>query len=126
MAFKRYDGFTGSIPQSFIDKNLKRCPMCGSSEPDWHLDSKLGWTANLQLFQCQSCKAVLSSPVADIAGFSKSIITTPGLMKKLSGKKLDQAYLKVEDVGAMQSTSTYKQQEFTLDELIEMSNQYGD
>lgn len=25
--FKRFDGFTGSIPQKFIDKQLPKCPM---------------------------------------------------------------------------------------------------
>ncbi|GEM_PF-4579830 len=28
--FRRYDGFSGSVPQKFIDSKLTRCPMCGN------------------------------------------------------------------------------------------------
>ena len=34
MGFKRYDGFYGSVPQGFINNNFKKCPMCGSGEPN--------------------------------------------------------------------------------------------
>jgi hypothetical protein len=126
MSFKRYDGFTGSIPQGFIDNNLKKCPMCGLGEPNWHLGSKMGWTETRHLFQCQQCEAVLSGSVADVTGFGLSILSTPGLLKKLSGKKTNVVYLKVDEVGAMQTTLLNKGKEFALDELVEMAAGYGE
>ena len=124
MEFKRYDGLVGSIPQSFIDEKLIKCPMCGSGEPDWHCATKMGFLENRNLFQCQQCKAIISSSVAELAGFNKTIITTPGLLKKLSGKKLNEYYFKVEEVGSMQTTELNKGKEFTLNELVEMSESY--
>ncbi len=126
MGFKRYDGFTGRVPQAFIDNNLKKCPMCGLGEPNWHIDSKMCWTVGRQLFKCQQCEAVISSSVTDVTGFGRTILTTPGLLKKLSGKKTNVVYFTVDEVGTMQTTSLNKGKEFTLDELIEMSASYGD
>lgn len=31
MAFKRHEGFSGSVPQKFIDRTLINCPICGGS-----------------------------------------------------------------------------------------------
>ncbi|SVE21899.1 uncharacterized protein METZ01_LOCUS474753 [marine metagenome] len=126
MGFKRYDGFYGSVPQGFINNNFKKCPMCGSGEPNWHLDTQKRWTENRYLFKCQQCEAIISSPFGDVMGFSRTIITTPGLLKRLSGKKTKVIYLKVDEVGSMQTTQLNKDKEFTLDELVEMSAGYGD
>ena len=35
MAFKKYRGLIGSIPQKFINRNLLIYPLCGSITPDW-------------------------------------------------------------------------------------------
>ena len=54
---------------------------------------------NLYLFQCEQCKGVLSSPVPDVTGFNNSILTTTGLLKRMSGKKNGVIYLKIYDAG---------------------------
>ena len=41
MAFKRMEGFAGSVPQGFIDRSVKICPFCGSKNPHWALDQKM-------------------------------------------------------------------------------------
>lgn len=40
MAFKRMEGFAGSIPQKFIDNRVSKCPMCGTTNPHWTIDPK--------------------------------------------------------------------------------------
>ena len=61
-----------------------------------------------------------------MTGFGLSILSTPGLLKKLSGKKTNVVYLKVDEVGAMQTTLLNKGKEFALDELVEMAAGYGE
>ena len=120
MAFKRRDGFVGSLPQKFADQKLTKCPMCGSSEPNWTTDSKVGML-NRCLFKCSSCEAIISSTVADITGFANTKITSVGLVKALSGKKM-KAYFRIDQVGNMQATDQYLKKEFTLDELMQLPN----
>ncbi|MDO8249105.1 MAG: hypothetical protein Q7T78_05215 [Rhodoferax sp.] len=115
--FKRCDGFVGSIPQKFIDNNFKKCPMCGATEPHWTLRSKMSWTTNRNLFKCDKCACILSAEVAEIAGMNKTIITTTGLLKALSGKKNRTTYLRVDEVGTAQVTETYKGREMSMEEL---------
>ena len=57
MAFKRMEGFAGSVPQGFIDRNVKICPLCGTDFPHWSIDQKLQMKleGNLSLFICERC-----------------------------------------------------------------------
>jgi hypothetical protein len=115
--FKRYDGFIGSIPQKFIDNNFKRCPMCSSPEPEWTIKTKMTWSAERNLFKCDKCECILSAEVAELIGMNKTIITTTGLLKALSGKKNSTTYFRVEEVGTAQVTETYKGREIPKEEL---------
>ena len=65
MAFKRMEGFAGSVPQGFIDRNVKVCPLCGTTNPHWSIDQKMQMKleGNLYLFKCEQCNGILSSPV---------------------------------------------------------------
>lgn len=114
--FKRYDGFIGSIPQKFIDRNFPKCPMCGAAEPNWTMKTQMGWV-NRNLFKCDKCGCILSAEVAETAGMNKTVLTTTGLFKALSGKKNRTIYLRVEDVGSAQVTETYKGREMPMEEL---------
>lgn len=122
MAFKRMEGFVGSIPQKFIDNRVPKCPMCGSTDPHWAIDEKMGWI-NRYLFQCEQCKCILSATVADVTGMARTPITTLGLAKVLSGKKVSTIYIKIEDVGTMQTTKLYEGKEVGLEELNDIANQ---
>lgn len=53
MGFKRMEGFTGSVPQKFIDNNVLICPMCGTKNPHWGIDMKMQMKleGNLYLFK---------------------------------------------------------------------------
>ena len=125
MAFKRMEGFAGSIPQKFIDNRVSRCPMCGTEEPHWAIDMKMQMKleGNLYLFQCEQCKCVLSSPVPDVTGFNNSVLTTTGLLKRMGGKKNGVIYIKVQDVGTVQATKYYQDKEYTLEELNKMAEE---
>lgn len=127
MAFKRMEGFMGSIPQRFIDNSVVKCPMCGTTEPHWGIDQKMQMKleGNLYLFQCEKCKCVLSSPVPDVTGFNNTALTTTGLLKKLSGKKNGVIYIKVQDVGTAQTTKIHEGKEFTLQELNKLAAEMG-
>ncbi|WP_066504632.1 hypothetical protein [Abyssisolibacter fermentans] len=121
MAFKRHDGFSGSIPQKFIDKNFYKCPMCGTTEPRWTIDQKMGWV-NRYLFKCSKCEAIISSSVPDVTGFGRTPFSTLGLAKAIGGKKMSVIYMKIEQVGNMQTTKLHEGKEFTIDELKEMAD----
>lgn len=128
--FRRCDGFTGSIPQHFIDNNLPKCPMCGSNDPYWKLKDKMTLMEKRMLFRCDKCGCILSASTADFSGLSKSkaatVLTTAGnvnaLFKKASGKKVGTVYIKVEEVGSAQTTKLYEGKEFELEKLQEMAN----
>lgn len=123
MAFKRMEGFAGSIPQGFIDRSLKICPLCGSSNPHWSLDQKMQFKleGDLYLFQCEKCKGVLSSPVSDVTGYNNTILTTTGLIKKLSGKKNGVIYLRIYDTGNNADIKVDVGKEYTLQDLNQMA-----
>lgn len=121
MAFRRMEGFAGSVPQGFIDRSVKICPFCGTDHPHWAIDQKMQMKleGNLYLFQCEQCKGVLSSPVPDVTGFNKSVLTTTGLLKKMSGKRNDTIYLRVYDAGANEGLEIGK--EYTLQEINDLA-----
>lgn len=119
MAFKRMEGFAGSVPQRFIDNNVKICPLCGSTNPHWAIDMKMQMKleGNLYLFQCEQCKGVISSPVPDVTGFNNSMLTTTGLIKKMSGKKNGVIYMRIYDAGNNAELSESVGKEYTIQEL---------
>lgn len=124
MAFKRMDGFVGSVPQGFIDRNVKICPFCGTDAPHWNIDQKMQMKleGNLYLFQCERCKGVLASPVPDVTGYNKTALTTTGFLKKMSGKKNGVIYMRIYDAG---NNAEYKDKigtEYTLQEINDIAS----
>ena len=123
MAFKRMEGFAGSVPQGFIDRNIPKCPLCGSTNPHWAIDQKMQMKmeGNLYLFQCEQCKGVLSSPVPDVTGFNNTALTTTGLLKRLSGKKNGVVYLRIYNAGNNSDLANSIGKEYTLQELNDLA-----
>lgn len=119
MAFKRMEGFVGSVPQGFIDRNVKICPFCGTKYPHWSIDQKMQFKleGNLYLFQCEKCEGVISSPVPDVTGYNNTVLTTTGLLKRMSGKKNGTIYMKIYDAGSNAEMQSNVGKEFTLEEL---------
>lgn len=122
MSFKRMEGFVGSLPQKFIDEKVPKCPMCGTVSPHWAIDQKMGWV-NRYLFKCEECECIISASVPDVSGVSRTSLSTLGLAKVLSGKKVKTIYMKIEDVGSVQATKLHEGKEIGLDELNDMANQ---
>lgn len=127
MAFKRMEGFSGSIPQRFIDNNVLKCPMCGTTNPHWTIDMKMQMKleGNLYLFKCEQCDCIISATVPDVTGYNNTALTTTGLFKKMSGKKIGTIYMRIQDVGNAQTTKTYEGKEFTLEDLNHLANTMG-
>lgn len=122
MAFKRHEGFTGSIPQKFIDRTLINCPICGGNKPHWSLDMKmtLDVEGNKYLFKCEQCGCILSARVPDVTGFNKTPLTTTGLIKKMKGKKNSVIYMIIEDIGTQTNMIKYIGREIPLENLINL------
>ena len=123
MEFKRMEGLVGSAPQSFIDRSVPRCPLCGTSNPHWAISQKLQMKmeGNLYLFQCEQCKGILSSSTPDVIGFNSTVLTTTGLLKKLSGKKCSVIYMRIYDIGNNTNLDDCIGKEFSLQELNELA-----
>lgn len=124
MAFKRMEGFVGSIPQKFIDNRIPKCPMCGTKEPHWAIDQKMGFISlNRYLFKCEQCNCILSATVPDVTGLARTPLTTIGLAKALGGKKMATLYIRIDDVGSMQTTKIHEAKEMSLEEINQIANQ---
>ena len=76
---------------------------------------------NLYLFQCEQCKGVLSSPVPDVTGFNNTMLTTTGLLKKLSGKKNGVIYMRIYAAGNNADMQNMVGKEFTIQEINQMA-----
>lgn len=125
MAFKRMEGFVGSAPQGFIDRNVPKCPFCGSDYPHWGIDMKMQMKleGNLYLFQCEQCKGVISSTVSDVTGYNNTVLTTSGLLKKMSGKKNGVIYMRIVDKGNNPDFKVNVGAELTLQDINQMANE---
>ncbi len=125
MAFRRAEGYSGSVPQKFADERIPKCPMCGTTNPHWSLDMRRGKmmsldpeeNANKYLLKCEQCGCILRVPVTDVVGVGRSVLSWQGLAKKAHGKQTGAIYVTVEEVGNMQTTELYKEKEMTLEEL---------
>lgn len=134
MAFKRMEGFVGSVPQKFADQRIPKCPMCGTNNPHWSIDERMGKmfsfnpeeNAHKYLFKCEQCGCILRVPVTDVVGVGRSaLLSWQGLAKKMHGKKTSAIYVTIEDVGKMQTTQIYKEKEMTLEEINALANNLG-
>jgi hypothetical protein len=120
MAFKRFDGFAGSIPQRFADKSIPVCPICGTSSPRWLINMQMKFLANRYLFKCSNCKAILSATVIDVTRLDKLPIPTFKVVKAMSNKN-NKIMVKIDSVGDIKTKSNYKDKVFSLDKLNEIA-----
>ena len=134
MAFKRMEGFTGSVPQKFADNRIPKCPMCGTDNPHWSIDERMGsmWSfdpeenAHKYLFKCEQCGCILRVPVTDVVGVGRSaLLSWQGVAKKMHGKETAAIYVTIEEVGNAQTTQIYKDKEMKLEEINELAKQFG-
>jgi len=99
-----------------------KCPMCGTNDPHWTLKQQMGFVKlNRYLFKCEKCNCILSATVADVSGLGRSVLSNVGLAKSFSGKKAGTIYIKVDEVGTMQTTKVYEGKEFDLDYVIRIA-----
>ncbi|MCD7947549.1 MAG: hypothetical protein LUG13_04525 [Oscillospiraceae bacterium] len=131
MAFKRMEGFTGSIPQKFADERIPKCPVCKTDHPHWALDQEKGKTfsfdpeqnAHKYLLKCEQCGCIIRTPVTDVVGVGRSsLLSWQGVAKKMRGKDVTAIYVAIVDTGNSSDMEAYKGKEMTLDELNELAN----
>ena len=122
MAFKRMEGFAGSVPQKFADQRIPKCPMCGTNNPHWSIDERMG-----KMFSFdpeENAHKYLRVPVTDVVGVGRSaLLSWQGVAKKMHGKETGSIYVTIEDVGNVQTTQLYK--EMTLEEVNALAQQLG-
>lgn len=107
MKFERPKGFVGSIPRNWIDKNLPKCPFCKTSPSLWEGAIEYKWIGiNRYHFRCPKCMAVISIPVAAIAGLT-------------IGRLILEKKLRIESVGNHQKLQHLVGEEYSLEVLQE-------
>lgn len=130
MAFKRMEGFAGSVPQKFGDERMPLCPFCGTNTPHWAIDQKMGKmlsldpekNANKYLYQCEQCKGIVRVPTTDVVGVGRSaLLSWQGVAKKARGKDVQAIYVTLADVGSSGADKALEGKEMTLDELNAMA-----
>ncbi len=131
--FIRCDGFGGSVPQGFINKNLPVCPLCGSPDPYWLLKNKMEFSGHRILFRCSRCGGIISATQDDFTGRTKStvysVLSTGGtinaLTKKKQGKDVKTVYIKIEDVSDSGNSKELEGKELPLEEVQAMATAFG-
>lgn len=130
--FKRYDGYTGNVPQRFYDANLPTCPLCGTRDPYWTLRNKTELTATRVQCKCKNCGGVLSATTADFTGLSKSkvasVMTTGGLINALSkknkGQEVETTYIRIDDLGQSEVSQDLLGKELPLEQIQAMGKAF--
>ena len=129
--FKRYDGFVMHIPQEFIENKLPRCPFCKSDDPHWLLDSRLEMsiTGSRTYYQCERCRATMSSTAADAAAEKgKGFALNPAMaalnaaQKGTKKQEVGVTYMRVEELGAVCTDASLLGQEFPITFFQEMAS----
>ena len=75
----------------------------------------------MYLFQCEQCKGILSASVSDVTGPNNTVLTTAGLLKKLSGKKNGVIYIRVYAMGNNIDSDISVDREYTLQEINQIA-----
>lgn len=131
--FRRCDGFVGSVPQTFINRTLPRCPLCCSNDPYWTLEqyNYLSVTGNcLYFFKCSCCEGVISLSELDVTTLGNGyggIASDPeaGLMnvikKKRAGKAATAVYAVIENTGNSGITRECEGKEFKIEDIQDMA-----
>ena len=130
--FKRYDGFTGNVPQKFYDASFPVCPLCGSKNPYWTLHQKYDLTTVRMQAKCKDCGGVISSTLNDYTGRTKSkaarVLLTDGLInaavKKSQGKDVDAIYIRIDDLGTSEASRELLNKELTIEQVQAMGSAF--
>lgn len=89
MAFQRYDGFVGNIPQKKIDSGLPICPFCGK-DPHWLLEIQSGFTSKVT-YMCEKCHGKLYTENRGF-GFDDNLRVLDLGVENINGLHFDSVY----------------------------------
>lgn len=121
--FVEADRGTYSIPGSFAQKNLKKCPFCSQENPKWLIREEWKLLGSYYHFKCSSCGSILRADKDDVTGMSFTTHTFAGQMKKYKGKENKVIYVQVEKLNLDERYKKFRYligQELTLAELGEL------
>lgn len=127
--FRRFEGFTGSVPQTMIDENFPVCPFCHSNQPHCLLASKMTMTDTRTLYRCERCEATMSSSAINAAAANgKQFAFIPGAAafnaarKGRKGQNVNETYFKIEALGHVCTNAALLGQELPMHELQTMAD----
>ncbi len=125
MAFQRYDGYAGSVPQQFVDRSIPICPFCGTSHPHWGVDISIEFKIDgtQYRYMCEQCHGVLETNANDVTGQSSNPFTATGLRKMFAGKKSNTVYIRVVSAGNNGELKECVGKEYTLEDINQMAYQ---
>ena len=65
--FTRSEGFEGSFPRKWIDRELPICPFCRKTDPKWEQARENKFRHDQYHFRCHSCHGEVSILVAAVS-----------------------------------------------------------
>lgn len=113
MAFRRYKGFFGSMPQRFIDDNLPICPICGE-EAKWTLEQKFIISGVRYRYKCTACNAIISLARKDIFKMQNNEVL---ILKPASKRKEFIPPVGVEKLGKIKDTELKEGYQYNLKDM---------
>lgn len=96
LKFRRSEGFVGSIPTLWIDKNLPICPFCNKSGPKWEQAREGRLRLSLYHFRCPTCHGEISIPIVVVNDGGMSL--GPNLMNAITAR-----LFRIESIGTSES-----------------------
>ncbi|QSX09555.1 hypothetical protein J0B03_05695 [Alkalibacter rhizosphaerae] len=105
----------------FINGNVSECPMCGSAEPRWAIDSE-GDAIIRVSFKCESCGSVLSALESYIYKWNREMFQTLGCSKLFIQNKRKKFKLKVEKLWDVNLTCVDMAEDFSLKDIKKFAN----
>ncbi|MFQ9892186.1 MAG: hypothetical protein ACLRWH_03210 [Emergencia sp.] len=123
--FQREDSIY-SIPQTFADKTIKKCPFCKTWEPGWLVQTEWKLLGGDYRFKCPHCGSILRASQADVSGLSFTTASFQGQWKKYKGKENRKVYFTIEKIDLSvknQKNMIYEGSEVTLEELAAIARE---
>ena len=102
--YTRDDNVLYSIPQSFADKELPKCPFCYTDSPHWLVREEWKFLTTLYYFKCEKCGSILVADKDDVDGMPFTTSTYAGKRKTAHDKELRTIYVKVEKIDLSHKT----------------------
>lgn len=116
MAFKRYKGFIGALPQKFIDSQLPICPLCGH-KVTWTLEQKFSMEGIRFRYLCKHCRGILSVKRKDVVKFNDNEVL---ILKPKKDREEFIPYIGIESKGKSNSDKLNEGYQYSLKDIKDL------